>query len=380
MIVTPTHDADFNSRPDADTEMLNKDGTSKVLYHQGENRYTVFDTKHEGAGRSDYETPFGVYMKPTAEDIGLRGKNQRALYARIQNPLHVADREALVDYLLQDKEYARLHARMQEIDKEYSERSDKADKAYRNALFEWRKDNPGRPRTEAMNDADFKAAYDLSHKVLDDWQEATKKASKEAKERIGDYLKEKGFDGIILDRDQGSFGRSISTYIALDNTQVKSATENIGTFDSSNPDIRFQTWDDTADDTAAERNGRELAYARLQSENAILNETVAAIQKLNAKQEKTIEALQKRLSLTKTPETRRSDARKLARQLLKENNSRAELDAVAEEIKALGDYLLQTPTEAFSEEEFKTKARSAARTILESARDYDADAATERPA
>ncbi len=37
----------------------------------------------------------------------------------------------------------------------------------------------------------------------------------------------------------GSFGRSTKTIIALDSTQVKSATDNMGTFDKANPDIRF---------------------------------------------------------------------------------------------------------------------------------------------
>ena len=54
-------------------------------------------------------------------------------------------------------------------------------------------------------------------------------------------------------------------------------------------------------------------------------ETVEALRNLNTKQGKTIEALQKKLSITKTPETRLGDARKLTRHLLKEHSSRADL-------------------------------------------------------
>ena len=130
---------------------------------------------------------------------------------------------------------------------------------------------------------------------------------------------------------------------------------------------QFQRFDDTTDDTAEERNGRELAYARLQSENAILRETVDELRKLSKKHGKTIEALQKKLSITKTPETRQSDARKLAKALAQEHGSKADVDALAKELKALGDYILQTETDKLSEDEIKNRARSIARDIVESA-------------
>ncbi len=132
---------------------------------------------------------------------------------------------------------------------------------------------------------------------------------------------------------------------------------------------QFQRWDDTTDDTAAERNGRELAYVRLQSENAILSETVAALRKLTDRQNNTIEKLQKRLQLTKTPEVRENDARKLARQLLQEHSSRVDVGSVAAKLKTVGDYILQTPTAEIDEATLKAKARAAAMEILNNAYD-----------
>ncbi|EGO63488.1 putative methyltransferase type 11 [Acetonema longum DSM 6540] len=46
--------------------------------------------------------------------------------------------------------------------------------------------------------------------------------------------KEAGFDGAIIKGQDGG-----DTYIAFYSNQIKSATDNIGTFDSSNPDIRY---------------------------------------------------------------------------------------------------------------------------------------------
>lgn len=130
---------------------------------------------------------------------------------------------------------------------------------------------------------------------------------------------------------------------------------------------QFQRWDDTTDDTEEEKAGREMAYARIQSENAVLTETVNALRKLTAKQDNTIEKLQKRLQLTKTPEVRETDARNLARQLLAEHGSRADLVEVAAQIKALGDYLLQTNTQDVSEDELKNRARQIAAGIIDAA-------------
>lgn len=136
---------------------------------------------------------------------------------------------------------------------------------------------------------------------------------------------------------------------------------------SRNSKTKFQMWDDTTDDTAAERTGRELAYARLQNENAILSQTVAEMKKLSEKQGKTIEALQKKMQITRTPETRQSDARKLARSLIREYGSKADTETVTGKIKAVGDYLLQTETSKLDENELKARARAVAAEILNTA-------------
>lgn len=48
-----------------------------------------------------------------------------------------------------------------------------------------------------------------------------------------DKLSKDGYDGVILDTPTGNI------YMVFDNTQIKSATDNIGTFDKTNPDIRY---------------------------------------------------------------------------------------------------------------------------------------------
>ena len=59
------YDKDFRSGKEVSPELLNADGTPKVLYHQTENDFTVFDPKHEGAGTRDNGTPFGIIFEKT---------------------------------------------------------------------------------------------------------------------------------------------------------------------------------------------------------------------------------------------------------------------------------------------------------------------------
>lgn len=181
---------DWQNKPKTASKVVDGNGEPLVVYHQTGNDFTVFDTKHTGAGEFDSEMPTGIFMKPTSDNIGLRGNKQMALYANIRNPLTVNNRAELVRFYEKNIDgYKEARENINDIDSEYE-------------------------------------------------------ASKKAKSLIDDYFRSSNYDGVIVNNDVGSFGRSTKTYIAFENTQVKSATDNIGTFDGKNPDIRYSI-DDT---------------------------------------------------------------------------------------------------------------------------------------
>ena len=64
--------------------------------------------------------------------------------------------------------------------------------------------------------------------------------SLEAKPFIDSFMKDSKYDGIFLASDVGSGKRETDATIAMEPEQIKSATKNIGTFSTENPDIRFQ--------------------------------------------------------------------------------------------------------------------------------------------
>jgi hypothetical protein len=64
------------------------------------------------------------------------------------------------------------------------------------------------------------------------------KASPQAYENLHHWIKNQGYDSVIIPKGSSPEFEHQNAYIALDPTQIKSATGNIGTYDPSNPDIR----------------------------------------------------------------------------------------------------------------------------------------------
>ncbi len=220
-----------------DSKVRDKDGNLLVMYHQTDGAFTVFDTKHDGAGARDNETPFGIFLKTTDRDIGVRGKNQMALYANITNPLHAENRADLVRQLRRlSPEYDRLKTESGKLDAEYGKKHEAAKKAFVDFLVQWRRDNPTASRSAIYDDPEFNAVYDAEDNVVTEWQERQTALDTQAKEAITEALRKNGYDGAILARDAGSFGRSTDAYIALDANQVKNP-DNLAP--TENPDIRY---------------------------------------------------------------------------------------------------------------------------------------------
>ena len=225
-----------------DSKVRDADGNLLVMYHQTDGTFTVFDTKHKGAGAGDDETPFGIFLKRTPRNIGVRGEKQMELYADIRNPLRVRDRTELVSKLRElSADYARLKDESAQIDKEYGAKFEEAKNAFKSFLIQWRKNNNPDAPPRAAYDADgFDAAFNAEDNVVKEWTRAKDELALRAKTSITQSLRDNGYDGVILENDKGSWGRSTDAYIALDANQVKNTTNKTPTAD---PDIRYQQRD-----------------------------------------------------------------------------------------------------------------------------------------
>ena len=220
-----------------DSKVRDADGNLLVMYHQTDGTFTVFDTKHKGAGAGDDETPFGIFLKRTPRNIGVRGEKQMELYANIRNPLRVRDRTELVSKLRElSVDYARLKDESAQIDKEYGAKFEEAKNAFKSFLIQWRKNNPDAPPRAAYDADGFDDAFNAEDNVVKEWTRVKDELAMRAKTAITQALRDNGYDGVFLENDKGSWGRSTDAYIALDANQVKNTTNKSPTAD---PDIRY---------------------------------------------------------------------------------------------------------------------------------------------
>ena len=231
---------DWQNDPAHASKVVNADGTPKVVYHQTDADFTIFDPRHEGAGTRDSDTPFGIFLKSSDKNIGLKGSKQMPLYADIKNPLTVRNREQLIYELQKISDgYATELAEYRALDVQYEQKRDNAIRELREYMVQWRKENPDASRTALYDDSRFNQLFNAEDDLTDEWESKAREIELRSKEAITRDLEAAGYDGMIIQQDVGSFGRSTDAYIALHPEQVKSATDNIGTFDGKNPDIRY---------------------------------------------------------------------------------------------------------------------------------------------
>ena len=293
-----------------DSVIRDSNGNLMPLYHQTENEFTVFDTHREGAGTYDSGTPYGVFLKSTQNDIGLRGKKQMELYANITNPLKVSDRERL-EYELSkmSPEYESVLAEYKVKDAEWLKKSKEAENNTRKYMTEWVEKNPNRDRRDIYDDKKYQELSDIEDGIIDKWGDEINKLSVKAKEIITKTLKDNGYDGVIIKEDKGSFGRSTDAYIALESRQVKNVDNNTPT---NNPDIRFSA--------ATPTESSDLIR-----ENAQLKEMV--------------EKLQQEFEITGGTKPNPATIKRVANKVLRQYNSSYDVNELVNDITSIYSYL-----------------------------------------
>lgn len=327
-----------------DSKVRDAEGRLMPLYHQTDAEFTVFDTRHKGAGTGDNETPFGVFLKKSSKDIGVKGNRQMELYANIKNPLQVRDRSELVFHLARmSPEYEALKAKSDVVDKEYGRKFEKAKKDFVDFIAEWRRQNPNASRSALYEVDGFNRVFDAEDNIVEEWGKVKDELALQAKETITAALRNNGYDGVIISEDSGSFGRTTDAYIALDANQVK-RTDNLNP--TGDPDIRFQL----KSATELEREVRELKKERraLENRNKVLTERVAK--------------WRGELRRTETPSVRPGDVKKLGRRFLSDYGSSTDYRTIEGDMTALGKALM---ADDVSMETLRPHARAAAEKIID---------------
>ena len=169
-------------------------------------------------------------------------------------------------------------------------------------------------------------------------------------EVIYDKYLQGDYDGIIIENSDKSVDDSV-IYMVDNPTRIKSATDIIGTFDGSNPDIRYS---------------REMqSMEELRRVNRALERKLETVQRQAARE---IQKAKEAHGITKTPTANRDDVAAVARRLLRDYGSKSKLWFIREELQKIADAIIGNPEADFSE--LRDKARLVADNILQGA-SYD---------
>ena len=230
----------------ADSKIRDAEGRLKVMYRGGDGDFTVFDRR-----KSSYSNLYGrgFYFTDSREHAGQYGR-ARAFYLNITTPLQAGDKTF---------KRAQVRAFLEAVaeDDDYGLENYGYGATVESVLHSlWGKD-------------DFSIIADVNATCIGDMVAAAE---------LFNSVNGTNFDGIVVPTET----------VAFRSNQIKETDNKAPT---KHEDIRYQRFDDTTDDTAEEQAGRKEAYARIQSENAILKETVDALRRLNSRQDKTMAAL-----------------------------------------------------------------------------------------
>lgn len=192
-------DADF--KPNPVSGITNKDGTPKVMYHGSPAQFTIFDKKK---AKSSGQYGRGFYFTNSQSHAGTYGQ-QYSVYLNVRNPLKQGGStvsrsqvQKFLEAVAENEDYSIENYGTYDVD------------AVLHNIME----------NASTIDA-YQAIQNVSLTAIGDMVEATELFNK---------VNGTKFDGIV----------AATETVAFRPEQIKSATDNIGTFDKNNPDIRYK--------------------------------------------------------------------------------------------------------------------------------------------
>lgn len=191
---------DWQNNPENASKIVNQDGTPKVMYHGSPAQFSVFDKK-KAKGSGMYGR--GFYFTDSAEQASVYG-NRYSVYLDVKHPLQSGGEQV-------SRQQVRKFLEAVAENEDYSI------------------ENYGTYDVEqvlqtvmgSQKNADaFKIIQDINATAIGDMVEAAE---------LFNSINGTAFDGIVVPTETVVFRPE----------QIKSATDNVGTFDGSNPDIRY---------------------------------------------------------------------------------------------------------------------------------------------
>ena len=192
---------DWQNHPKNASKVVNTDGTPKVMYHGTPAQFTAFDKKK---AKSSGFYGRGFYFTDSKSHSNQYG-NSMAVYLNVKNPLAPGENSISKQQLRNFLEAV-------------AENEDDYD------IWNYGTENIDEIINKIYKDDAFAVIQDVNATTIGDFAEAL---------RLFNEVNGTSFDGIVTPTET----------VVFEPTQIKSATDNIGTFDGTNPDIRYSDRD-----------------------------------------------------------------------------------------------------------------------------------------
>lgn len=197
---------DWQNNPAKASKVVNADGTPKVMYRGGNETFNIFDRK-----KSKYSNLYGRgFYFTDSESHARQYGDARAYYLDVKHPVPMQERTIT-------KKQMRNFLEAVAENEDYGLENYGSGATVDSVL----KDVYGKNDFAMLNDVNQTAIGDMVAAV-----------------ELFNEVNGTDFDGLILDTET----------VVFNSNQIKSATDNIGTFDPNNPDIRF-SMKDTVEET-----------------------------------------------------------------------------------------------------------------------------------
>jgi hypothetical protein len=205
---------DKNFKPQQASKVVNEDGTPKVMYRGGNDEINVFDRK-----KSSYANLYGkgFYFTDSKSHASQYG-NVQEYYLDIKNPLNTDDKN------ISKKQ---LHKFLEAV----AENEDDYD------IWNYGTTDIDEITNTLYGKGDFEMLQDVSATAIGDLVETVELFNK---------VNNTNYDGFILPTET----------VVFNSNQIKSATDNVGSFDKNNPDIRYSLKENT--NNTAEHKAEQL--------------------------------------------------------------------------------------------------------------------------
>lgn len=261
------------------SKAINKDGTPRVLYHWTNSTFDTFDLSKSGSNQGKTHGD-GIYLSTSKDAFSYAGKNLMELYASIRRPFE-----------------------MEMTKKE-------AEKVYEKYAAPHHNDRFGLYKPHAIS------SLMSTTKVFDYLQEY----ADENGIKVSDILKDLGYDGV----------HDGPEWVAFDGNQVKSATDNIGTYSADTDNILREESSYSVRETSSYSTDRNIDT--LQD----LRRQLSDVLRDNAIMKKQIAEYEKQFKVTGSTFTDAS-MKKWVRSITKEYGDKIDLNVVESALKSAGE-------------------------------------------